>query len=652
MSATIALLRIQLHFMKWPLVVLTTSTLTIYFLPKETDMVAALGNLAQISIPILVWLVGPVLFGSEYVEGAKDYIDTKPVSINQVFWIKMLILIPFVVCCAYLCEADIIFTVFFLNIALAGVAMTVLFKDMVRGILTGPIAVVLFGVLLLIPWYVLCGNHTNEPWKYTGGEYPWMVQLLIKLNEYFLPGIVLLSPLIYLWATRWMYQYSRTGSCCPPLDASMILLLPCLMYAGFANSCWWHEGSSSYIQSPILSWSQKQEPFRSCLARVLVDNQQRYLSLGEKEGEFVVHEVSDRLGESKPKELFRFTSSLARESVIQRKKEGVFLGWEPWIDEQNIVLFNNQSKDAVCIHYSTSGIIDANTISLDIQPINISRVNAEKMLIHGMNREASGTNQVRTKYRNLELDLVSGEVKPVSGEMNMIPGLYSRDDLVFRVVQTTSRCYRMWFDTDPNAPTLEWKERSSPADTPFTSPMLRVISPVVDDTLMAAKYMERVFSVTEPVTLPDANQISLCDTSARGDLNIVKVRIPFGMVEVYEKLHDVYSLFGMKGGEEALIIHPYDYNRITLGEGFLFYWAQFQGRVAVWDIHDLSNIRFIGISDCPAVECVRDHSYLFQTGMPHTCKPQVRSDGALGFIMNEYGPVWLEFPALMKEAKS
>ncbi len=651
MSATITLLRIQLHFMKWPLVALTTSTFILCLNHDESDMIGVIQRLALMSLPLLVWLVGPVLFGSEYVEGAKDYIDTKPVSINQVFWTKMLFLLPFVVYCVFIYSGDMLVSVYLLNMALAGVAMTVFFRDMVRGILTGPIAAVVFGALLLIPWYVFCGNHTRKPWEYTGGEYPWMLQLFIKLNEYFLPGFLILSTLIFLWATRWMYQFRRTGSWCPPLDGSIVLLPPCLLYAGFAASCWYHEGSASYIHFPWWPEAQKEAPFRSCLARVLVDNQQRYISLGEKEGEFLVHEVSDRIGEGKPRELFRFTSSLARESVLRRKEKGEYHGWEPWIDDKNIVLINNESKDVVCIHYNTSGIIDSNTISLDIKPVYISVVTSGKMMIHGESSEATITNQGHANFRDVELDLLTGEVKQLSGGLNTMLGLFVKDGGVFEIIQTKSRCYKMWMGENVGGGrTIEWRDNSMPADIPFNSPMLRVDSPVVNDTLIAATYMERVESASDltPV-IRNNDRIFLYDTSVNSGSEMSSIKLPYRLCGVYHHLFCAYRQFGL--------MHIYydiglpsplnDICPVTFSDGYLFCWALQVGRVAVWNVHDPTNAKFIGISNCPAHFIEGDHSDLLWHSINRVITPQVRSDGALGFIMDNYGPVWLEFPALM-----
>ncbi len=642
MSATIALVRIQLHFIKWPLVILTTSTFILCLNQQGSDVIGVLNGMALISLPLLVWLVGPVLFGSEYVEGAKDYIDTKPVSINQVFWTKMLFLIPFVVYCVFLYSGDMFVRVYFLNMALAGVAMTVLFRDMVRGILTGPIAAVVFGALILIPWYVFCGIHTRKPWEYTDGECPWMVQLIIKLNEYFLPGLIILSPLIFLWATRWMYQFRRTGSWCPPLDGSILLVIPCLLYGGFVNSCGWHEGTSSYIHSPLLSRPQKPEPFRSCLARVLVDNQQRYISLGEKEGEFIVHEVSDLLGEGKPKELFRFSSSMAKERIYESKKRGGFHGWRPWIDERNIVLLNNESDQAVLIEYNSNGMIKSNTISLEVEPSHIVVEEEGKLRIHGRGTDASDTHRIRSTYREIELNLSTGEVLPVSV-------MYALDSPNFQELKTKSSCFKIKY-INGNGLNLEYGDISGATDTPAESLMLRLVDPTIDGSLVAAIYMERVNSASDRIRIPEMKeQIYLYDTSVKFGPKMSSIPLPFRLSGAYIHLYHAYRfLRAMKDEHHEIgLFPPCREGRVTLGGGFLFYWALQIGRVAVWDVRDLTDIKFIGISNCLAWDHVVDHSNLRWYGIHPVLTPQIRSDGALGLIVDKYGPIWLEFPALM-----
>jgi hypothetical protein len=95
MSATVLLLKTQTRLLAWPLFALIAASVAIVCIPVDP-----LTGINCVVVILAMLLSGPVVFGAEYAEGARDYLDTRPVSQSDVFWFKvtLLILIAFVGC--------------------------------------------------------------------------------------------------------------------------------------------------------------------------------------------------------------------------------------------------------------------------------------------------------------------------------------------------------------------------------------------------------------------------------------------------------------------------------------------------------------------------------------------------------------------------
>jgi hypothetical protein len=90
-------------------------------------------------------------------------------------------------------------------------------------------------------------------------------------------------------------------------------------------------------------------------------------------------------------------------------------------------------------------------------------------------------------------------------------------------------------------------------------------------------------------------------------------------------------------------------NPLTLGGGYLGYWDESGLRVALWDVHDLDRVRFLGVCDSPPRMPVPDIGSTMLSRRYSATTPFLRSDGTIGFLNDFVGPVWLTFPALIKE---
>jgi hypothetical protein len=119
---------------------------------------------------VVVFLVGPVIFGSEYAEGAKDFLHSRPVSETKVFWSKATTLMAFSLLSAFcLCYClnrnpmtalkPFMFYIIalwsvFLAISFWCSAATVLSRDLVRGILYGSVSLAIAGTVIGWFWFV------------------------------------------------------------------------------------------------------------------------------------------------------------------------------------------------------------------------------------------------------------------------------------------------------------------------------------------------------------------------------------------------------------------------------------------------------------------------------------------------------------------
>lgn len=101
---------------------------------------------------------------------------------------------------------------------------------------------------------------------------------------------------------------------------------------------------------------------------------------------------------------------------------------------------------------------------------------------------------------------------------------------------------------------------------------------------------------------------------------------------------------------------------LSLGGGYLFAWFQNSGHGAAWDVRDPANPRYLGRFPIPIYSAppIDDYNIVWKShnimGPPPTMMgpttPMIRDDGALGFVSPHYGPFWIQFPELAKEARS
>jgi len=167
MRGTVELLRVQCRMLRWPLLALIAG----YAVIALTQDIRDWGFLAPICggflTTLLVLFSGPIVFGFEYSEGARDYLATRPARTQVVFWVKMFALVLFVAVATCLLPLSwgtngphrklLIIAIGtlgsgFLDIAVWCALVTILFKDIVRGILYGVATLVLISATVAYVW--------------------------------------------------------------------------------------------------------------------------------------------------------------------------------------------------------------------------------------------------------------------------------------------------------------------------------------------------------------------------------------------------------------------------------------------------------------------------------------------------------------------
>jgi len=119
--------------------------------------------------------------------------------------------------------------------------------------------------------------------------------------------------------------------------------------------------------------------------------------------------------------------------------------------------------------------------------------------------------------------------------------------------------------------------------------------------------------------------------------------------------------FKFKGFKDALArlersigidIHTGDYPIFCFGGGYLTIWSWDIQRVGLWKVDNPMKPEFVGVAPIPNFfgQPIPLVGYQPDSNTRHIA-PLLRPDGALGYMVPNYGPMWLEFPALMKEEK-
>ncbi|MCA9416389.1 MAG: hypothetical protein KC917_08970 [Candidatus Omnitrophica bacterium] len=91
--------------------------------------------------------------------------------------------------------------------------------------------------------------------------------------------------------------------------------------------------------------------------------------------------------------------------------------------------------------------------------------------------------------------------------------------------------------------------------------------------------------------------------------------------------------------------------QVALGEKYLLVYSQ-EMTLGAWDVGDPAEPVFLGLADIDATPIPDAVNSVFGDSRLNSYAPFRRDDGALGYLTSSARILWLEFPALMKEANA
>lgn len=213
-----------------------------------------------------------------------------------------------------------------------------------------------------------------------------------------------------------------------------------------------------------------------------------------------------------------------------------------------------------------------------------------------------------------------------------------------------SRCYRLEFPA-MGLSSAAYKliiEDATSADGAQPVGEIRIDNPYASPQVVVDQSQVAVYS--HP--LPDGarGELHLYDMTNLSEIKEVRIEIPrrlmvlSGIPQLALEAINIASPPDSRRGRARL---PY----ITLGGGYLC--LEYMQRVAVWDVHQTRQPRFLGIAPTPQPwesGIMTDfHSWHSRVELWRgATTPIERRDGALGFVLRD-GLLWLELPERMRE---
>lgn len=636
MSATVLLLKTQTRLLAWPFFVLLAGALAATFVPVDPFT-----GIACVAVILAMLFSGPVVFGAEYAEGARDYLDTRPVSQNRVFWSKILLVsLTVVVGCEILASTiqpeylanftgfvafkwvrsrDFLLMAFFFCGTFWLSAATVFCRDLVRGLLYG-IALLPFmggGVVFASTWFF----RAHLPYIVFMPGYSvvveidpqaWVFQVLFLLAA----GPLALGLLRAVYLSR-AKRRLRIGWILPlaiPLAVAAVAL---------AHDCLKYDGSATW---------QNFGPESGMLAASIQENTLLYIP--DDEG-LAIKRLDLRDSNILKDPRWSGVSRLTRKKYW---RSGI-------IRNDTAILFNGDYYDwkadrkTTCYHIENGSSLFLFKTYVEMSyALPISGV-AMKMYLR--DRE----------YDAFYISLDTGEIVDATEAMR---GSGDPNRLLIR-----DREYLY----DPEAPTVHVAvPPKTVAGQSGSYPGYPVLSPAIDGYLLAGFSFDPVggeFGLPSKQTPAIRNEIRLKDTSNLDNLLYGRpISVPPRLYTNFRETADWLDLFGLdptrdQRSRKKPVVH------LSMGGGYLCLWVnqieiQFQ-RCALWDITNPDRPRFVGIFPGIGIDSQLEVFTLgpFRaTGIQPPIESIERDDGALGFPVGDNQILWLEIPERMKEPRT
>lgn len=584
MSATFALFRIQAHALFWPFWI----CLAVWIVGMFLGNLPALGMMVNSSI-MGSWIAGGLVFGIEYMEGARDYIATRPVSAAKVVWTKILSIIIYVVAChlavSILSDKPIFshyrydnpgFLAALLIFAFSSAAFTILFQDFVRGLIGS-------GVMLAVLAFLI-NNYRISLLYNTSIDGSSHLRRLIgePMLEVSASLILVLIPLLALGFLTAIYHSRASHRFHIPISSLLLfgIVAAGMSFIGMSSSL---EGKSSfnYLYGPGPGTWQVKEVNLLYLEKVSEEVIIKQVNLNTPSTEPSTGKISaNLLGNGIP--LSFCGDIITRASISQAGKH----------------------------NYHVQGI----EIYKMIGPTSAELVTSESVhyIQHDPDHQSIVYLTPSDKWRRLSC--CSGEIM----DENNPPEIDQKR--------------------------LESRQIFGPERTEYNIQQ-------ANEAGWTAKLYPTGY--TAPV-----QEIQLSRNNDNNE-DIMRVPIPARFQTIPNILVKVCYRLGFQFQSSGLEYYPSTCSwnlSITMGGGFLCVWDAQLCRMALWRFNGTESPEFIGIA--PTRE-FRPEQIAGLTGpdpardaIKGIASPYIRPDGALGFLFENYGILWLEFPALMKETKS
>ncbi len=635
MSATIAVLRVQIQMLFWPLVVSTLCLVLYLIIPGGFWEQSGLVVVVPMILGLVVWLAGPILHGSEFVEGARDFMATRPFSPVRLFCIKTTLLTVLTLVCVLFTCISLKFSPITLYILLGLTlsltyccsGMTLLTRDMVRGMLFGPLAWI--GILVFIAYSFF--SLTKLEWiQVTTREKLSGFHMERDLDFIIGASLCLAGAGISLWLDCVVEQSRRFGKLTVPLQVNLFLV-PFIVLFLFMSVVFQNDGLIAL--------------------NALVIPQRDWEILGmHTEGTriYYVTRIQDK---------FDNTYFLKTVDLNDPKRENQTVGQfklspRTWIHDTPLFTSNR------CVLYERAKVLKPGSDVKDTHGKTIEHLEERSLSVYSYDQTGgiqtlsshkfydtcfspqfikSGTDTILVKqwkvlnpgtFPNIrqpfvnEIDLRTGGIRDVSTETEL--ARFERRGFI-------SGNRRYWFKhVDENS--SFFKHYVSVTDT---------VQDVTGSISYPLEHPTYVGNLLAGFDLDNQYKIHLVDTESLESPRTFTIEVPWRL----QLDHTLISHFEPK--------RNLSFN-LKLSKQFLFLVSPIRNRVVVWDIKNRDQIRCLGICELPDRYSLIEEYNVTETSSQDQFwfNPVLCPDGSIEVMLFHNGPVWLEFPALMKEAKS
>lgn len=604
-TTTLTLFRIQARVLAIPLLVLV-ACLLVSFIQSDVLRVTA----AVLSIFAAI-VSGPVLFGVEFADGQRDYLNTRPISRQSVLRLKVGFLLAISIVAGIVFENTVPFFLamwpwgnfehltpvtiaLFFDLCLWLSISTLLFRDTIRGLLYGAPAitsVVALGWLIPWPFYQVDISLLNKDMTINGFGPKY------TLDENLILVGFILSPLVFLALLGVVSESLRKGKLSAPVY-SMVFPLIVASYFVWAGSALQPDGKASVYSSP---------------------------------NSIIGYDVEHDLIFTLPNEYQNGKMKTATEI--------------------NLI----ESRD---IHVPEAPIASAST-----DPYRVDRV-----IPHHNEMILIATKAIGFMDRDYPLESAAVEIAwvTIDGIGLWCHGFYRKEHLLLSAIACPDENEKSGFyDLDIRTKELTFLFRQAEnffptrvvtGDRKYTisKDSLGVRVTHAEDIGMGDQTLPSNFhhptvegNFAVEFTSWQHSEIHLCDTSDLEFLDYRTLAVPPEGIDMHRSIEHWLGILGIERQREPNQSRPLP--SITLGSGFLAYWEREYSRVAVWDVHDFDRPVFLGTAPTIWENFLRptDFGTMYYT-INSAVPPLRREDGALGFVGTDH-ILWLEFPALMKE---